>query len=62
MKATELESISSHMGSLALTDEASIGFNQHVKHQNTQQAESETSLVYEGGNSSPLRQKAIPLQ
>ncbi|KAG5091779.1 hypothetical protein JHK82_050557 [Glycine max] len=62
VKATELESISSHMGSLALTDEASIGFNQHVKHQNTQQAESETSLVYEGGNSSPLPKRTIVTQ
>ncbi|KAG4954638.1 hypothetical protein JHK87_040232 [Glycine soja] len=62
VKATELENISSHMGSLALTDEASIGFNHHVKHQNTQQAESETSLVYEGGKSSPLPKRTIVTQ
>ena len=62
MKATELESISSHMGSLALTDEASIGFNQHEKHQNMQQAESETSLVSEGGKTSMLPKRTIVTQ
>ncbi|KAK7321067.1 hypothetical protein VNO77_31227 [Canavalia gladiata] len=59
---TELENISSHMGSLALTDEASFGVNQHVKHQNIHQAESEISLVSEGGKSSLLPKRTLVTQ
>ncbi|TKY56201.1 Serine/threonine-protein kinase mph1 [Spatholobus suberectus] len=62
VKATELENISSHMGSLALTDEVSIGFNQHVKHQNMRQAECETCLISEGGKSSLLPKRTIVTQ
>ncbi|XP_017430665.1 serine/threonine-protein kinase MPS1 isoform X2 [Vigna angularis] len=40
-------------------DRASIGFNQHVKHHNMQQAESETSLLSEGGKSSLLPRRRI---
>lgn len=47
------------MDSLALTDGASIGFNQHVKHHNMQQAESEASLLSEGGKSSLLPRRRI---
>ncbi|XP_006593587.1 serine/threonine-protein kinase MPS1 isoform X3 [Glycine max] len=43
-------------------DEASIGFNQHEKHQNMQQAESETSLVSEGGKTSMLPKRTIVTQ
>jgi len=50
------------MSSLALTDGASIGFNQHVKHHNMQQAESETSLLSEGGKSSLLPKRRIVTQ
>jgi len=50
------------MGSLALTDGASIGFNQHVKHHNMLQAESETSLLSEGGKSSLLPKRRIVTQ
>ncbi|KAL2317764.1 hypothetical protein Fmac_031640 [Flemingia macrophylla] len=62
VKATELEIISSHMGSLALTDEASVEFNQHVKHENMQQGESETSLISEAGKSSLLPKRTIVTQ
>ncbi|XP_061351983.1 serine/threonine-protein kinase MPS1-like [Gastrolobium bilobum] len=69
--ATELENLSSHIDSLALTEteswasslpEASVGFNQDSKHQNIQQAESEISLVSEGGRSSLLPKRTIVTQ
>ncbi|XP_027938647.1 serine/threonine-protein kinase MPS1-like isoform X2 [Vigna unguiculata] len=41
---------------------ASIGFSQHVKHHNMQQAESETSLLSEGGKSSLLPRRRIVTQ
>ncbi|KAK7373116.1 hypothetical protein VNO80_06513 [Phaseolus coccineus] len=43
-------------------DRASIGFNQHVKHHNMQQAESETGLLSEGGKSSLLPKRRIVTQ
>nr|KYP44569.1 putative serine/threonine-protein kinase mps1 [Cajanus cajan] len=43
-------------------DEASIEFNQHMKNQNVQQVESETSLISEGGKSSLLPKRTIVTQ
>ncbi|KAK7301310.1 hypothetical protein RJT34_12171 [Clitoria ternatea] len=62
VKITELEIISSYMGSLALTDEASIGLIQHLNNQNMQHAESESSLVSEGGKSSLLPKRTVVTQ
>ncbi|KAK7385230.1 hypothetical protein VNO78_30944 [Psophocarpus tetragonolobus] len=43
-------------------NEASIEFNQHVKHQNVQQAEPETSLICQGGKSCLLPKRTIVTQ
>lgn len=67
-KATELKNLSSHMGSLALTEmewaassqlEESNAFNQDSKHQNMLQAESELSFRSDGGLNSQLAKRII---
>lgn len=69
--ATELENLSSHMSSLALTEteclttrlpEAPSGFNQDLKYQNVQEAESEKSLISEGGEISLLPKRTVVTQ
>lgn len=70
-KATELENLSSHMGSLALTEmewaastqpEEFNLFHQDQKHQTVLQAESELLLRSEGGLNSQLAKRTTAIQ
>ncbi|KAI9107066.1 hypothetical protein K1719_022594 [Acacia pycnantha] len=69
-KATELENLSSHMGSLALTEmewaastqlEGFNLFNQDPKHQSVLQAESELTLKSDGGLNSQLAKRTTAI-
>lgn len=71
LMATGLQNLSSHMGSLALTEmdwvasnqvEASTVINHEVKHQNIQNTESEISLRSDGGISSLLAKRTTNVQ